>query len=42
MEQEFCLTRIDLFEDSTESIWNNYIKFDTGKKQWKLSVLEGK
>ena len=42
MEQEFCMNRLDLVEDSTKSVWNACIKFDTWKEHWKLSFLEGK
>ena len=42
MEQEFCMTRLDWVDDSTKSVWNVCIKFDTWKKHWKLSVLEVK
>ena len=34
MEQEFCITRQDWVEDSTQSVW-------TFVEHWKLSVLEG-
>ena len=36
------MTRLDLVEDSTQSVWNDCIKFDTWKEHWKMSVLEGK
>ena len=42
MEQELCMTRIYWVEDSTQSVWNVCIKFDTRKEHWKLSVIEGK
>ena len=41
MEQEFCMTRLYWVEDSTQSVWNACINFDTWKEHWKLSVLEG-
>ena len=34
------MTRLDLFEDSTKSVWNVCIKFDAWKEYLKLSVLE--
>ena len=40
MEQDFCMNRLDWVEQSTQSVWNVYIKFDTWKEYWKLSVLE--
>ena len=42
MEQYFFMTGIDWVEDSTQSVWIFFIKFDTWKEHWKLSVLEGK
>ena len=42
MEQEFCMTRLYWVEESTQSVWNVCIKFDTWKLHWKLSVIEGK
>ena len=42
MEYEFCKTWLDWVEDSIQSVWNVFIKFDTRKEHWKLSVLEGK
>ena len=41
-EQEFCMTRLGLVEESTQSFWIFCIKFETLKEHWKLSVLEGK
>ena len=40
--KESYITRIDWFEDSTQSVWNVCIKFDTWKEHWKLYVIEGK
>ena len=40
MEQEFYMTIIDLVEDSTQSVWNFWIKFDTWKNIGKFTVLE--
>ena len=40
MGQDFYMTRLDLIEDSTQSVWNVCIKFDAWKEHWKLSVLE--
>ena len=31
MEQEFYITRINLVEDSNQSVWNVHIKFGTWK-----------
>ena len=31
MEQKFCMTGLDWVEDSTQSVWNVCIKFDTWK-----------
>ena len=42
MEQELCINRLDWVEYSTQSVWNVFIKFDTWKEHWKLSVLERK
>ena len=42
MEKELCMTRLDLSEESIQSVWNFCIKFDTWKEHWKLSVLEVK
>ena len=42
MEQDFYMTRLDLFEDLNQSVWNFRIKFDTRKYHWKVSVIEGK
>ena len=36
------MTRLDLVEDSTQSVWNVCIKFDIWKEHWKLSVPEEK
>ena len=38
MEQGLFMTRLDLVEDSTQSVWNICIKFDTWKEHLKLSV----
>ena len=42
VEQEFCMTILCWVEDSTQSVWNVCIKFDTWKEHWKMSVLEEK
>ena len=39
MEQWFCMTRLYWVEDSTQSVWDFCIKFDTWKEHLKLSVL---
>ena len=31
MEQEFCMTRLDWVQESTQSVWNVCIKFYTWK-----------
>ena len=40
MEQEFYMTRLDWVEDSTQSVWNVCIKFDTLNNIKKCTVLE--
>ena len=40
MEPELCMTRLDWVEESTQSVWNVCIKFDTLKEHLKLSVIE--
>ena len=30
---------IDWVEDSTQSVWNVCIKFDTWREHWKMSIL---
>ena len=40
MEQEFYMTRLDWVEESTELVWNVFIKFYTWKDHSNLSVLE--
>ena len=40
MEQEFRKTRLDLVEESTQSVWNVCISFDTWKEHLKLSTIE--
>ena len=42
MEKEFYMTRLFWVEDSTQSVWNICINFDTRKNYWKLSVIEEK
>ena len=42
MEQELCMNILDWVEDSTQSVWNIFIKFYTRKEHWKLYALEGK
>ena len=40
VEQSFFRTRLDWFEDSTQSVWNVCINFDTWKNIEKCTVLE--
>ena len=41
-ELQFYMTRLDLVDDSTQSFWNFFIKFDTWKEHLNLSSLEDK
>ena len=36
----FYMTQMDLFEDSTQSVWNVSIKYDTWKNIENCTVLE--
>ena len=40
MEQDLCMTRLDWVEDSTQTVRNVCIKFDTRKEDCKVSVIE--
>ena len=40
MEQEFYIPRLDLVEESTQSVWNVCIEFDTWKKIGTFTVIE--
>ena len=39
MEQEFCITRLDLIEDSTKSVWNIWRTFKTVCSRSKTVLL---
>ena len=41
IKQQFCMTILDLFEYSNQSVWNVWFKFNAWE-YWKLSVLDGK
>ena len=40
MKQDFYVTRLDLVEDSAQSVWNVGIKFDTWKNIENCTVIE--